>query len=91
LPVINCPYCDVRSTFRWKSDHKGESSSFLVYQCDNCHELILLIAKGGKTVDQYPMRIPKLDKSIPDRVGNDYVEAIKCFDIGANEGTRKNL
>lgn len=85
--VIDCPYCGVRSTTKWQSQDDGKSSSFRVYKCDNCHELILFVVKGNKAVAQYPMRIPKLDKSIPDKVREDYTEAIKCFDVGANKAS----
>jgi hypothetical protein len=38
---------------------------------------------GTKLMDQYPKKIPKLHESIPSDVADDYVEAIKCFDVGA--------
>jgi HEPN domain-containing protein len=49
--------------------------------------LILLIINNEQITDQYPKRTPKLDPSIPQDVGNDYVEAIKCFDVGANKAS----
>ena len=47
----------------------------------------MFVMKGEDTIAKYPMRIPKLHESIPEMVGNDYVEAIKCFDIGANKAS----
>ncbi len=84
MTVLNCPYCDVRSTVSWRTQITGKSQVFEILQCDNCNELILRITEG-KYVRHYPARIPKLDTSIPEQVANDYVEAIKCFDVGANK------
>jgi hypothetical protein len=36
-----------------------------------------------KIIDFYPKRTPKIDKSVPANIANDYIEAIKCFDVGA--------
>ena len=38
---------------------------------------------GLELVDQYPKRIPKFHESIPRQVADDYIEAIKCFDISS--------
>jgi len=48
---------------------------------------MLFIEKGREIVDQYPKRVPIMDKSVPSEVARDYVEAIKCFDVGANRGS----
>ena len=70
---------------------------YALVTCDaeNCGRVVFLIFKGLETkegrythfdielVDQYPKRIPKLHKSIPRQVTDDYIEAIKCFDVGA--------
>jgi hypothetical protein len=78
-----CPYCDVHSTFTFGTSF-GNSS---IYECDKCSGLVLLIFEDRKVVDQYPKRIPQLDDSIPSEVANDYIEAIKCFDVGANKAS----
>ena len=59
---------------------------FEIYQCDNCEELILLIYSDTE-IHQYPTRIPKLDESIPKQVADDYIEAIRCFDVGAKKAS----
>ena len=66
--------------------------------CDHCGSKTLLIFKGVRKsiigarpgfyidvefVDQYPKRTPKPHESIPPQVADDYIEAIKCFDVGA--------
>ena len=38
-------------------------------------------------MDYYPKRTPKMDSSIPESVAEDYAEAIKCFDVGANRAS----
>ena len=85
--TVICPYCDVHSTTSFQTQKMGKSASFSILKCDNCGELILFIYKNRRLVDQYPKRIPKLHKSIPKRVAEDYVEAIKCFDVGANKAS----
>lgn len=91
LGTIHCPYCDVHSTITLRDRSEGKLTMFETVQCNHCNELILFIyAKKNnqwELVDQYPKRIPKLHESIPDNVGRDYVEAIKCFDVGANKAS----
>jgi len=41
----------------------------------------------NEIIDYYPKRAPKPDSSIPKKVTDDYVEAIKCFDVGANKAS----
>jgi hypothetical protein len=74
-----CPYCGVYSTITLVACCRRH----FIYRCDHCNEDFLLIVEGNKIVDQYPKRTPKLDVAIPLDVANDYVEAIKCFDISA--------
>ena len=75
---------------------EGHLYHVLVY-CDNekCGRVTLLVFKGvprttdrgydyvdTELVDQYPKITPKQHKSIPRQVADDYVDAIKCFDVG---------
>jgi len=83
MGTILCPYCHVHSTITLRTYADG----FHIYQCDNCSGLILFIEKGREIIDQYPKRVPKIDTSVPSEVARDYVEAIKCFDVGANKGS----
>lgn len=91
METIVCPYCDVHSTISVRSRDAGESTLFEMVKCDHCGELILQIYrikdKKRILIDQYPKRIPRLHKSIPERVGDDYIEAMKCFDVGANRAS----
>ncbi|MDH5449058.1 MAG: DUF4145 domain-containing protein [Candidatus Bathyarchaeota archaeon] len=82
METIVCPYCHVNSTI----DLRTHADGFNIYQCDNCSGLMLLIEKGREVVDQYPKRIPMVDKSVPPEISRDYTEAIKCFNVGANRG-----
>ena len=66
--------------------HMVNYGSHRIYMCDQCEQLILLVfTKDKEIVDQYPKKTPKLNPSIPLDVANDYIEAIKCFDIGSNK------
>lgn len=76
---MTCPYCGVYSTITLRSGFRQLD----IYQCDQCDESFLLIIENNKIVDQYPKRTPKLDASIPTNVADDYIEAIKCFDVSA--------
>lgn len=67
--------------------HRTYYGNFSIWQCDHCGKLILFIEQDNKTVDQYPKKVPIIDESVPSRVAEDYVEAIKCFDIGANRAS----
>ena len=79
-PSQTCPHCGVYSTISVAS----LSGSHYIYVCDHCcKQFLLIVDNKGKAIDQYPKRTPKLDPTIPTDVADDYVEAIKCFDISA--------
>ena len=78
-------------------DLQMDKTYHALVSCDaeNCGGITLLILKGveislGRSnfryttelVDQYPKRTPKPHESIPPQVADDYIEAIKCFDVG---------
>jgi len=77
----------MHSTTTSMTYHVEGRRGFWIIRCDHCRGLILFIKQDGKTVDQYPKKVPIIDKSVPSRVAEDYVEAIKCFDIGANRAS----
>ena len=75
-----CPFCNVYSTFTQIVSAYGHS----ICTCDKCRNLVLFIfGKGGEVEDYYPKRIPQTDESIPTEVADDYIESIKCLDVGA--------
>ena len=78
-----CPHCGFYSTISLMAYHHSHH----IYTCDKCDGITLLIIQNKEIVDQYPKRVPKLDPAIPTDVANDYVEAVKCFDIGANKAS----
>lgn len=49
--------------------------------------MLLILGKNAELADQYPKKVPKLDPAIPTDVANDYIEAVKCFDIGASKAS----
>lgn len=71
------------STFSLRASFDGHH----ILTCDKCENAVLVVCDNNEIVDQYPKRIPKLHKSIPSDVASDYVEAIKCFDVGANKAS----
>lgn len=86
MTVINCPHCYTHSTASLRDRTRGKTALFEIYQCDNCEELVLFIYSDTE-IHQYPTRIPKLDESIPKQVADDYIEAIRCFDVGAKKAS----
>lgn len=90
-------YTTIHDTTPPNYDEREEGELYhAIVECDNCGEVILLIFEAVREplvhdgfyidiqlVDQYPKRIPMFHESIPPHVVNDYVEAIKCFDVGA--------
>lgn len=81
--ALVCPHCGIYSTISLRTAY----GSHYIYDCDQCDGLILLIIENRKIVDQYPKKVPKLDPAIPTDVASDYIEAVKCFDIGANKAS----
>jgi hypothetical protein len=81
--VLLCPHCGIHSTISLRTSF----GSHYIYTCDRCDKLTLLVIENREVTDQYPKRVPKIDSSIPQDAANDYVEAIKCFDVGANKAS----
>lgn len=85
--ALICPHCDVHSTITFVAGY----GSHYIYRCDRCEGLVLLIMSDSSAhatiVDQYPKKVPKLDPAIPTDVASDYIEAVKCFDVGANKAS----
>lgn len=95
-----CPHCGVHSTFHVSAEYGNQFwGGFAdILCCDHCRQLVYVVlgfrtAPVGTKVateeilDYYPKRLPKLEDSIPKNVASDYVEAIKCFDVGANRAS----
>lgn len=90
-------YTPIHDTREHVSELQEGKLYHVLVLCDNekCGGVTLLIFKGvrmttvrhtyvdSELVDQYPKRIPKLHESIPRQVADDYIDAIKSFDVGA--------
>ncbi len=91
---IKCPHCDENGTFTWvigtvvpRTDGDIEYSFWI---CPNlkCRGVVHIINnQGGQILDHYPKRVPKLDRSVPEQVQLDMVEAYKSYDAGAWRGS----
>lgn len=83
--VTTCPYCKVPTQFLYST----KWGTYQTWRCSVCNKFVFFIM--GKPyeeritkediVDQYPKVIPELDSSIPEKIRNDMIEALKCFDI----------
>jgi len=94
-----CPHCSVYSTFQVTAEYGNQywGGFAKILRCDHCRQLVYVIlgtrdTPSGKIaskeiLDYYPKRMPKLEDSIPKNVASDYVEAVKCFDVGANRAS----
>jgi hypothetical protein len=97
--AFECPHCGVYSTFKVSAEYGNEywGGFAKILLCDHCSKLVYVVLGArpiprGQTAseeikDYYPKRKPKLEDSIPKRVASDYVEAIKCFDVGAEKAS----
>ncbi len=81
-----CPHCGVFVQFHLT----GASITGIrhsIVRCTNCDErtyVILKVTNGThEVIDYYPKRIPQIDKSFPNDVRDDYIEAIRCFEVNA--------
>jgi len=96
-----CPHCGVYSTFRVSAEHKNEywGGYAQILNCNYCHQHVYVVlgekitedSRGNKIsqeviVESYPKRVPKMHESITKNIADDYIEAIKCLDVGANKG-----
>lgn len=90
--TFKCPHCNAVSTHKIAC---GNGDHVLLI-CDNCDKIVYVMLKhvpqehGGAVpaiADMYPKRTPKTDIAIPRNVADDYIEAVKCFDVGAHRAS----
>lgn len=95
-PSYRCPYCGVLATI---SPIKWTLNDWIC-ECDSCGRTFYAKVKytgsilGGvknellfDIVDTYPKYISKRHESIPEYIWIDYLEACKCYDVGAFKAT----
>lgn len=98
--ALVCPHCGVYSTFRVSAEHSNQywGGFARILNCEHCRKHLYVIInpeldlRGNLVnpediIDYYPKRTPKPDDSIPKNVADDYVEAVKCFDVKANKAS----
>ena len=93
-PSCLCPFCGIMTTIspiNWTTDH-------WIAQCDNGECGRVFYAKVNykgfignqlkfEVIETYPKYVPKKHDAIPEHIWSDYLEACKCFDIGAYKAT----
>lgn len=93
-PSYRCPYCGVTTTvspIKWTFSH-------WIGKCDNSKCGKIFYARVNYTgsvgnevkfdvIETYPKYVPEKHASIPKHIWSDYLEACKCFDIGAFKAT----
>lgn len=97
--TYRCPYCGVLATLtplQWVNEH-------CICQCDNpeCNEIFYSKVKTTgesmhndgtselefKVLETYPKYVAQRHESIPQNIWNDYLEACRCYDVGAFKAT----
>ncbi len=95
-----CPHCDYPSYFRKEGGaqvYKGEDGNYIrcIGECQNCREPILLIGNRQHSTGayryfvHYPTGKPNeiVSDEIPERVGTDFREALRCQFVNAHRAT----
>jgi hypothetical protein len=80
-----CPHCGVFAQFVDNTRSSVGGETHFISQCVSCSRLVLTVRSGdGETLlDYYPRLVRTVDASVPEAVGAAFVEAQRCFDVGA--------
>ena len=74
---IYCPFCHQFTAL----SNRGEHAHRWLGQCNACQEIVLI---DNRTGECYPQPLPEpVDDRIPEPIRLDFIEAKKCFAIGA--------
>lgn len=89
---ILCPHCGTFSTF----EGPVLNQKYTLVGCQRCREAVMIEAEKlqtpGRTgsprviADYYPKKSPTVDPFVPKDIGEDYLEAQRCFLVGAWHG-----
>lgn len=79
-----CPHCGVYAQIVHSVGAKRGQPGHKIAKCAQCGRHIYIVESGSADLeDYYPKRVPKADPAVPEKVASDFVEAHKCFDVGA--------
>src|SRR6266496_1094395 len=84
---VVCPHCGVFSAFEGPA-----AGNYAVVLCLRCDKGIMIesdnlrLGTGQKLVDYYPKKSPTVDPFVPKDIAEDYLEAQRCFLVGAWHG-----
>lgn len=95
--IFICPYCGAKSTFSClfsvKGFFKGSYFPFSVWNCHYCDHAIFVTQDSSQhdhVVTQnlqiksiFPSLEPIVDGRVPEGIAGDFIEAGRCFNIGA--------
>ena len=82
-----CPHCGYYSTA--EGPLITQKSAGVI--CKRCSEVVLLMGEGSlkagdPVIDYYHRKVPTVDPFVPKDIGEDYLEAQRCFMAGAWHG-----
>lgn len=78
---IHCPYCHRFTHLDSHSRFGNQTGTWEAASCNACHKVVLIHADTG-TISPTPLPSP-VDERIPGPIRADFLEAKKCFSIGA--------
>lgn len=84
---VLCPHCGTFSAFEGPVIH-----NYAVVACHRCEKGIMIEAEdlniggGKKLIDYHPKKAPTVDPFVPSDIAEDYLEAQRCFFVGAWHG-----
>lgn len=95
--IFACPYCGAMSTFSClfsvKGFFKGSLFPFSVWSCHHCDRAIFVthnpseydhvVTQQFQLKSVFPSLEPIVDERVPRGIAEDFVEAGRCFNIGA--------
>jgi Domain of unknown function (DUF4145) len=90
---ILCPYCGYYSS----AEGPVVGSQYALVSCHRCQKAVMITTEeralghtglggGRKVVDYHPKKSPTVDPFVPDEIADDYLEAQRCFMVGAWRG-----
>lgn len=84
--AMTCPHCGTYSSIRdrlWISGEKPHIGSCV--RCGGYVYLLLSIDEPAELelLDYYPKCVPKVEEGVPQNIAPGFIEAAKCFDVGA--------
>ncbi|MDD4527961.1 MAG: DUF4145 domain-containing protein [Candidatus Margulisbacteria bacterium] len=94
--TYKCPHCKALATFSCEFSAKGYFNGIYypisVWRCHYCDRAIFIKNEPTRYENDskqlqieivFPSDEPEVDKRVPEGIANDYIEAVKCFNISS--------